>query len=593
MGIGPESNLRESKDILELMRVALGRQAADLVVSNARLVNVHTGEILDNQTVGVKGKWIACVGPDSDGLIGPRTDVIDAAGRTLIPGLIDGHTHVAWLVGIASFLEHAMRGGTTTIITETMEAFPVAGKAGVMDFLDSLRNQPVKIFATAPFMASISRSAAGIDAATLTELLAEPDVIALGESYWQAVLQEPDRAVASMTVALKAGKPLEGHSAGARGKKLAAYAATGVSSCHEPIRPEEVLERLRLGLYVMIREGGIRRDLAAISKIKDAGIDARRLILVTDGVEPGDLIENGYMEKVVQKAIDCGFSPVQAIQMATVNVAEHFALDDIVGAIAPGRCADLVLIPDERTIAAETVISDGRIVAQNGRVTVAPRQHRFTAASLHTIDLPRPLSAADFAIQAPPTAPRATVRVIEMVTDLVTRETQMDVPVTHGCIPADPEVDLLKAAAIDRRFVPGRIFTGLIKGFGLHGGAFACSAAWDTADIIVVGAEDADMAAAVNRIHELQGGAVVCVRGDIRCELALPVFGILSTASTAQIARRLAALRTEVARLGCSFPDPLLTLITLTGAAIPYLRICDEGLVNLRENRTMGLFVTA
>ena len=307
----------------KLIDVALGRTPCDLAIVNARLLNVYTGEILDGQSVCTCGERIACMGTDVGYAIGDGTTVIDAGGATLIPGFIDGHAHVASSFTAGEFLKYAARGGTTTIVTETLEPYAVAGIKGVLDFLASLKDQPIKFFATAPAMVSTSRALMGIDMADLETLLAREEIVGLGESYWQAVLQNPDVFLPIFANTMGHRKLLEGHSAGARGNKLQAYAACGVSSCHEPIKAEEVLDRLRLGIYVMIREGSIRRDLAEIARIKDMVADTRRLILTTDGISPADLMEMGYMEYLVQKAIDCGFDPVTAVQMATLNVAEH------------------------------------------------------------------------------------------------------------------------------------------------------------------------------------------------------------------------------------------------------------------------------
>lgn len=575
----------------KLIDVALGRAPADLAIVNARLVNVYTGEILDHQSVCTSGEQIACMGPDLGHAIGDGTTVIDAAGATLIPGLIDGHAHLAWLFTAGEFLKYAATGGTTTIVTETLEVYPVAGMAGVLDFLASLKDQPIKFFATAPAMVSISRAAMGIDPADLETLLAREEILGLGESYWQAVLQNPDLFLPAFAQTLAHGKMLEGHSAGARGNRLQAYAACGISSCHEPIKADEVLERLRLGIYVMVREGSIRRDLAEIASIRDMVPDTRRLILTTDGISPADLMEMGYMEYLVQKAIDCGFDPVVAVQMATLNVAEHFGLDDRIGGIAPGKCADLVLIPDPRTIEAMCVVSNGRIISRDGRLEVAPRKHTFTVESLNSIRIPKTFEPSDFRLAVDGGDTTATVRVIEMVTDLVTREALLDLAVAGGEIKTNPAGGLLKIAAIDRANSPGKCFSGLIKGFGLQSGAMACSASWDTACVIVVGADEKDMALCVNRIRDLQGGAVVCADGKVMAEIATPVFGLISEQPMEQLAASLKAVKQAAADLGVSFPDPLLSLITLTGAAIPFLRICEEGLVNFKDGRTAGVLV--
>jgi len=576
----------------QLMKVALGEEKADLTVVNANVVNVYTGEILPNLGIGIKGKWIAYVGENAGDTIGLQTKVIDAGGQTVIPGLIDGHTHIAWMFTAAEFLRYAVSGGTTTVVTETIEPYPVCGYEGVIDFLESLKDQPIKILATAPAMVSISRAARHMPPETLAKLLARDDILGLGESYWQAVMQEPEQLLPRFEQAIAAGKTLEGHSAGAGDKKLAAYVAAGISSCHEPINAAQVLERLRMGLHIMVREGSIRRDLAEIAKIKDTGIDLRRLILSTDGVDPRDLLEKGYMEFVLRKAIGHGFDPIAAIQMATLNVAEHFSLDGFIGGIAPGRYADLVMIPDVQTIEAQMVISSGKVVAEKGRLLTAPRQHTFSKQSMNSVKLPRDMKASDFIISAETNASQVNARIINMVTDLVTAELEMQWPVTNRQINPDVDQDVIKVAAIDRTHNPGKIYVGLIKGFGLKTGAMACSAAWDTSDIIVVGTNDEDMAGAVNRIRGLQGAAVVYENGEILAELPLPVFGIMSDLPIEDIAGRLREIKKTVAHLGVSFTDPILTLITLTGAAIPYLRICEEGLVNLKDGKTLGLIVT-
>ncbi len=580
------------EEMQTLRQVALGIEKADLAIVNARLVNVYTGEIQDNQGVAIKGRWIALVGPDISAAMGKDTNIIDAAGRTVIPGLIDGHTHLASWSTVHEFLNHAMKGGTTTIITETMEVFPVAGYDGVIDFLESLNDQPIKIFATAAAMASISRGALGVPPDIMEQLARRKEIVGLGESYWQSVFQAPEAFQSNFETLLEKGKTLEGHSAGARGNKLSAYAAMGISSCHEPTTAEDTLERLRLGICVMAREGSIRRDLASISGILDNNISLRRLVLTTDSISPSDLLELGYMEYLVQKAIDCGFDPVTAIQTATLNVAEHFGLDHVIGGIAPGKIADMVIIPDPDTIRAEYVISNGRIISQGGELQVSARRHPYSSKSLDTIRLPQKLTANDFKIRADHVTEGAVkVRVIDMVTDLVTRELIEDVPVNDGEIVCPKDSGLAKISAIDRTHGAGKMFTGLIRNFGLKSGAIASSAAWDTSCIIVTGLDDADMAMSVNRIHDLKGGVVLCKNNELLYELALPVFGLLSELPVDQIADHLKKIKTNAKRLGVDFPDPVLSLIALTGAAIPYLRICEEGLVNLKDGKTLGLFV--
>jgi adenine deaminase len=575
----------------ELMNVTLGKEKADLALINATILNVYTGELLEDYSVAMKGEWIAYVGNDPENKIGPHTHVIDATGKTIIPGLIDGHAHLVWLFSPSEFLRSAMVGGTTTIITEIIELFYTAGYKGTVDFLASLSEQPLKIFATVPAMVSISKRARGMPKGVLKKLLTRDDILGLGESYWQTVIKEPGEFLPIFKETLDSGKRLEGHSAGAKGEKLMAYMASGISSCHEPINAEEALERLRLGVHVMIREGSIRSDLDSISRIRESGVDLRRLILVTDGIGPEDLLRKGYMEFVVQKAIDCGFNPIQAIQMATINVAEHFRLDDIIGGIAPGKYADLVIVSDLKTIKAEYVISKGKIIAKQGDLLVSPRRHTFSAQSLNSIRRSREFEPADFCLPVKKEATHVNVRVIDQVTDLVTKELILSVPVIQGEIRSNVREDILKVAAIDRRHVPGKTFVGLIKGFRLRAGAIACSAPWDISDIIVVGENDADMAGAVNRVHALQGGIVVFANGDVIAEIPLPIFGLIADVPISELVQRIEEIKRAVRDLGVPFDDPLLTLMTLTSAAIPFFRICDEGLVDLKDGKTIGLIV--
>ena len=576
----------------KIMKVALGKKAADLVVIHANLLNVYTGELLHDYGISICDKWIAYVGQNAEDTIGPETHTIDADGKTVVPGFIDGHTHMAWTSTCYEFLRYIMRGGTTTIVTESLEPYPVSGLPGVLDFVASLADQPIKILATAPATVSISRAAQQMPIDDLKHLMAHEAIVGLGESYWQAVIQDPELMIPRLVEATGSGKLIEGHTAGASEKKLNAYIAAGISSCHEPINAQEVIDRLRLGIHVMAREGSIRRDLKEISAIKSSGVSLRRLVLATDGINPKDLIQHGYMESLVQTAIHYGFDPITAIQMVTLNAAEHFSLDHLIGGIAPGRFADVVIIPDIKTIKAETVISNGRIIAQNGELVVEPRKHLFTDKSLHSICLEKDVSASDFAITVDKNMSMAHIRVIEMVTDLVTSENMMQLPVIHGEIKADTRKDLLKIAAIDRTNDPGKTFTGLIKGFSLKSGAFACSAAWDSTDIVVIGSNEQDMAVAINRVKDLQGGYVLTDQGKIIIELPLPVFGLMSDLPIEEIAQRMDHIQQALATRGVQFPDPMLSLITLTGAAIPFLRICEEGLVSIKNGKRLDMLVS-
>jgi adenine deaminase len=584
---------RNSQHRYELMKVALGEAEADLAIINGSIVNVYTGEVVEGASILIKGDKIAYVGNDVGKATGSSTRVIDAAGKTLIPGLIDGHTHIDSILSISEVLRYAIQGGTTTIITETSTIFSALGYEGVTQFLKSARNQPIKVFITAPPMVTLSpvTEEHALSVKQLRNLLRRREVIGLGEPYWGEVVNGNQRVLDLITETINRGKKVDGHSSGARGSKLQAYISSGVSSCHEPITVEEVIERLRLGLFILIREGEVRRELKAISPIKDENIALSRLAIATDGLDPSQLVSDGYMEFIVQKAINLGFSPVQAIQMTTINVAQHFALDDVIGGIAPGKYADIVIIPDLRTIRAEYVISNGQIVARNGQPLVLPREHRYPQSIQNSIHLTKNFTTSDFAIPVESSRNQVKVRLIDQVTNLVTREEFIDMPVSDGQLKPDVSRDILKVAAIERTYWTGKSFVGLIRGIGLKRGAIAASDVWDCGNIIVVGADETDMARAVNRVKELGGGIVVCAGNRILTEIAFPVAGGISIQPAETIVGKLRDIQQAAADLGCNLSDIRLALVVLPTPAIPFLRICESGLFNLRQNSFVDLIM--
>jgi len=577
----------------ELMKVALGEAEADLAIVNGSVVNVYTREVLERASVLVKGNKIAYVGKNTGKSIGSLTRVIDAAGKTLIPGLIDGHAHLDSMFSMSELSRYALAGGTTTIITETSNIASVLACEGTTAFLRSSKNQPIKIFVTVPPMVTLSpvTEEHAITVNDLHSLLRRKGIIGLGEPYWGTVVGGNQRILDLINETISMGKKVDGHTAGASSNKLQAYISSGVSSCHEPITAEEVMERLRLGLFIFIREGEIRRDLEAISRIKDENIDFTRLALSSDGIAPSQLIDDGYMDFVVNKAINLGFNPVLAVQMASINTARYFGLDHLIGGIAPGKYADIVIVPDLRTIRVDCVISNGQVVLENGIPVVLPKRYKYPSSVRNSVHLARNFKAEDFAIPVEGSGSQVKVRLIDQVTNLVTREDFADIPVLDGQLKHDASRDILKVAAIERSHNTGKSFVGLIRGIGLKRGAIGTSYAWDCGDIIVVGANETDMAQVVNRIKELNGGIVVCAGNKIVAEIALAVAGTMSTESMETIGTRLREIQQAATELGCNSPDIRTTLAVLPTPAIPFLRICEHGLFNLRQNQFVDLIV--
>ncbi|MBI4777287.1 MAG: adenine deaminase [Deltaproteobacteria bacterium] len=575
----------------ELIETALGNRPADLVITNGTLVDVYSKRLIPRRSVAVYDKWIVYVGPDAGHTINDQTQVIEAEGRLICPGYIDAHTHLANCWSISDFLGYALPCGVTTFITE-VESYALAlGADGFKAFLDQIEPIPAKVFALIPPLISASPAVEHlyVDRDTARELLKDPRVLGIGESYWQRiVLKDDDRVLGLIQDTINAGKSVQGHAAGAFDRKLSAYAASGAVSCHEAITTEDVLSRLELGYYTMIREGDIRRDLEIILPLKDR-IDTRRLILVTDGTNPSLLVKQGYLVDVIQKAVDMGFDPLEVLQMVTLNPAQHFGLDALTGGIAPGRRADILLLPEPGNMSPDLVISDGRVVAEKGDIRIALERVPHPEAFYHTLRT-GPVSAADLSAPASNSASDHRIRIMEIQPGgLVTREQTVEGKVEGGDYVADVENDLLKVVFIERVTGKGERFTGFIKGWGQKKGAVASSLCWDASGVMAIGTNENDIALAINRIIDLRGGTTLFVDGELKLEIPFSVGGCVSELGIRELAERLERFQQMVASLGSELDSAHLTLNTLSTAAIPFIRMTEQGYYRFRENDIVGL----
>lgn len=575
--------------IRRLGKVTMGKEPADLIINHCDVLNVYTGEILENQQLLIAGDRIAYVGPKLDIPKGLDTKLIDADRQLIIPGMIDGHTHLDLVMNLEEFVGLSLPRGTTTTITECFYPSNAMGFRGVIAFFDQFKNQPQRFFATAPIVSFLcSDNGNGnsvINESEVIRLLQRPEIVGTGEIYWSYLLNADSNEglINIIEAAISLGKTVEGHGAGAKNQRLAAMVAHGIDSCHEPITAEEVRERLRLGLFTMIREGSIRRELdTVIGTLVEMDLALRRAILVSDGVWPDELLRYGHMDYIVQKAIDLGLNPVKAIQMATINAAEYFHLGSHLGGIAPGKCADIVIIPNLNTIEPRLVICRGKVVARDGKMLVNPVKTNYPADMYQCINI-NPIQPGFFRV--PAASPIARVRAIELITSIINRETILDLPVINGEITIAGSDDVLKVAVINRHIKNGKGCTGFIKGYGLNRGALASSYSFGEGNLVVIGTNDSDMAAAVNRIRELQGGIVYCCEGRIMEELPLPIFGYISEIAGPEVAARSISLEKAIIKAGCKVDKPLLTLFTITFTALPSLRLLSRGYWLSKENR--------
>ena len=508
-----------------LMETSAGRRPASLLITGARLVNVMNGRIEENVSIALAGDRIAAVGPDLTPLCGPRTMILPAGDRLALPGMIDAHTHLDAPFSVRAFARLALLSGHTAAATETAMAAGAWGRAGVEAFIREASGIPFRVFFLVPALVPpfpTAETSAGLPFGDFAALLRRPDVLGIGEIYWRSVLElEPD-VLKRMALARSLNKTIEGHSAGARGLRLQAYRAGGVRSCHESVTAGEVREKLALGYAVQIREGDIRSELPAMAAVAAApGLDTRRLMLVTDVATPEMTMTTGIMTELVRRAVAAGFDPMTAVQMVTINPADHFGLADL-GRIAPGALADIVLADELSALDVRTVLVGGRVVAENGVLLADIPDHEYPEAACRAIALER-VADSDFRLAAPDGPVR--VRAVVVAGETITREEIVTAASVAGDVKADPDRDLVKLAVFDRRQKHPVGAVGLLKGLGLRRGAVATSLNWDNNNIIVAGVSETEMALAANRVLALGGGFVAAERDRVRAEWPLPVFG--------------------------------------------------------------------
>ncbi len=565
----------------ESLKASPGDPPCDLLLANARIVDVFSGEIIPG-SVAVSGGRIAGIGAY------PARRTVDLGGRYLAPGLIDAHVHIeSAMAGVGEFARAVVVRGTTAVVADPHEIANVLGAAGIRYMLESARGQPVEVYYTLPSCVpatDMETAGARLTAADLEPFFSDPRIVALGEMMnYPGVLHGDPEVLKKIEAARRHGKPVDGHAPGLSGKNLATYVAAGITSDHECTTAAEALEKLSAGMHVMIREGTGARNLSALLPIVTER-SSRRLMWCTDDRHPHDLLNEGHVDSIVAAAIRGGVAPVTAIRMATLNPAERFGLTHL-GAVAPGRQADLVVFSDPAAFRVEEVYARGELVASHGRLSAGVR----TPAPVPVPpSMKVDLSALDFSL----TAGGRRLRVIEVIADqIVTRQSIASAPVAGNRLVSDPSRDLLKIAVVERHTGSGRVGLGVVRGIGLRQGALASSVAHDSHNIIVAGATDADMRAAVEAVVEMGGGIAAAAGGQVVARLALPVAGLMSLEPVQAVSAAMDRLVCAARDLGSPLKDPFMTLSFLALPVIPELKITDRGLVDVREFKRVPLFV--
>ena len=574
-----------------LIAVAAGREQADRVFRNCKLVNVQTREVLDGWQVAIAEGRFAYVGADASHCIGEDTEIFDVNGRYLIPGLCDGHMHIeSGMLTPAEFAAAVIPHGTTTMFTDPHEIANVLGLEGVRMMHDEALMQPVNIFtqmpSCAPSAPGLETTGFEISAEDVAEAMGWPGIIGLGEMMnFPGVINGDTQMLAEMAETMNAGKTVGGHYASPdRGPAFSAYVAGGAADDHEGTTEEDALARVRNGMRSMMRLGSAWYDVETqITAITERGIDPRNFILCTDDCMAETLVNDGHMNRVVRHAIDCGCDPLIALQMATINTATHFGLERELGSIAPGRRADMIITSDLKTLPIEHVIARGKTVAKDCKITVDCPHYDWPDSARQTVHLGKPLEEKDFDILAPKGKNTVMTRVIGVVENQApTKALNFELPVIEGCVKASG--DVCQIALVERHRATGHVSNGFVSGFGYTGNmAIASTVAHDSHHMIVVGTSHADMALAANRLGEVGGGVTVFKDGQELALVELPIGGLMSDQPAAEVAGRAAKMIESMVACGCNLNNAYMQHSLLALVVIPELRISDLGLVDVTK----------
>ncbi len=583
-----------------LVDVAMGRRPATLVIQDGQWVNVHSGEIIPHTDVAVYGSRIAYVGADAGHTIRDTTRVIKADGRYLVPGLCDGHMHVeSGMVTVTEFARAVIPHGTTSMFIDPHEIANVLGLDGVRLMHDEASTLPINVYVQMP---SCIPSAPGLETAgatigpdEVTEAMAWPGIIGLGEmmNFPGVYLNDPE-VNAEIIATMKTGKVVGGHYASADlGLPFHGYLAGGPADDHEGTRLEDAIARVRQGMKAMLRLGSAWHDVARqVKAITELGLDSRNFILCTDDSHSGTLVDEGHMNRVVRHAIAQGLRPVTAIQMATLNTAEHFGVEKDIGSIAPGRYADIIISSDLAQLSIDMVISAGEVAAKRGQLQIEMPPYPYPKLALHTVRLGKQLEAADFDVAAPGPDP-VKVRVIGIIENQApTRAQERVLPVENGVLQLDTRQDIAHLALVERHKGSGRVTNGFVSGFGFNVPcAIASTVAHDSHNMVVVGTSRHDLAVAANRLEQVNGGVVVVQDGVEIALVELPIAGLMSNERAEVVAKKAARIVEAFKECGCLLNNAFMQLSLLALVVIPELRISDIGLVDVNTFQVVPLFV--
>ena len=595
---------RLSEVTKQLVLVASGKEKADLVIKNGTLINVNTGELLPHIDVAISHGRIALVG-DAAHTIGEETIVIDADGLYIAPGFIDGHIHVeSSMVTVKEYAKAVMPHGTTAIMMDPHEIANVLGLEGIGMMIQEGKEIPLNVYTTmpscVPATANFETTGAELSLRDIAAGLSQDTIIGLGEMMnYPGVLNADSNVHNILKATLDRDKIITGHYPvpDAGGPGLNAYIASGARCCHETVRMEDALAKMRLGMYVQVREGSAWCDVKEVAKaLTTTSIDSRFACLVSDDTHPDHLLTQGHMDHIIRRAIEEGIPPITAIQMATLNTAQCFSIDRDLGSVSPGKWADIVLLEDLDTVKVAMTLINGECIAKDGKMLCELHTSSYPNFAKQTMAIHETFTPEDFKISAPEGLNRENIDIhlIEIIeTIATTHHRKTSLTIKDGKLPSDLTQDILKLAVIDRHSGLQTMGKGFVKGFKLTSGAVASTVAHDAHNLCVLGTNDEDMALAANTLAQCGGGQVVVQDGIVLALNPLPIAGLMSEDSIEVVAKRVAEIDEAWKTIGCPIASPFMTMALLSLAVIPELRLTNKGLIDTNTFEPISLFVEA
>ena len=591
----------------QLVDVATGRSAADLVIRNGVWVNVYSGELIPATDIAIADGRFAYVGPDASHCIGDDTNVVDAGGQYLVPGLCDAHMHIeSGMITVTEFARAVAVHGSTSLFVDPHDRANVLGLPGVRLMHDEALEAPINVFVQAPSCVpsapGLETAGAELGAAEIAEMMTWPNIVGLGEVMnFPGVANNDKRMVGEIAATVAAGKTVGGHYASpVLDEQFHGYVAGGPADDHEGTREEDAIARVRQGMRAMLRLGSAWYDVKAqITAVTEKGLDPRNFILCTDDSHCGTIVNDGHMNRVVRHAIECGLPPMTAIQMATLNTAQHFGMERDIGSIAPGRRADFLLVGDLSAFDVRSVYATGEKIAEQGKLLLSPASFEYPALARNTVKMGKQLQSVDFDI-APPANPesaagveRVEARVIGVIENQApTKALTAKLKVVDGIVAMDGAQDVCQIALVERHRATGEVVNGFVSGFGYNTNcAMASTVAHDSHHMIVVGTSKHDMAMAANRLGEVGGGVTFYRDGVEQAMVEMPIAGLMSDEAAEIVAEKAARLVSAMQAAGCQLNNAYMQHSLLALVVIPELRISDLGLVDVTRFEKVDLFV--